>query len=282
VTITTDAELRHALARLHGALERHDRLVVAFSGGADSALLASVATAHLGAERVLCATAVSPSLAEADEHECARLARAWGLRHVALRTHEVDSPAYQQNTLDRCYFCKAELMDVLGGRATEEGAVVALGVNLDDLGEHRPGQLAARERGAVFPLVEAGLDKPSVRALSRQLGLETWDKPANACLSSRIPHGTPVTVGLLSQVARAEAAVRALGFDGLRVRHYGEAARLELQAEDLARAVAQRTEIVEALHGAGYRYVTLDLEGFRSGNLAASALAATTPSRRQP
>jgi uncharacterized protein len=273
VSALLDAPLADVHARLAEAVARHDRLVVAFSGGADSALLASVATAELGRDRVLCATAVSPSLAEEDEHECERLALEWGLRFVALRTNEVANPAYQQNTLDRCYFCKAELMDVLGATALAERAEVALGVNLDDLGEHRPGQLAARERGAVFPLVEAKLDKETVRALSRALGLSTWDKPANACLSSRIPHGTPVTVGLLSQVARAEGALRQMGFSGLRVRHYGDAARIELPEKDLAAAVALHREIVEALKGVGYRYVTLDLEGFRSGNLAQTALA---------
>jgi uncharacterized protein len=154
-------------------------------------------------------------------------------------------------------------------------------VNLDDLGEHRPGQAAARERGAVFPLVEAGLDKATVRALSQLLGLETWDKPANACLSSRIPHGTPVTVGLLSQVAQAESALRQLGFVGLRVRHYGDAARIELPADELSRAVELRSDVVAVVKAAGYRYVTLDLEGFRSGNLAQSALADEAPAVRQ-
>ncbi|HVB06970.1 MAG TPA: ATP-dependent sacrificial sulfur transferase LarE [Acidimicrobiales bacterium] len=282
MTVALDPSLAAARARLEGVLERHERLLVAFSGGADSALLAQVATSHLGASRVLCATAVSPSLAVEDEHECARLARAWGLRHLALRTHEVENPAYRENTLDRCYFCKAELMDVLGAAAEREGAAVALGVNLDDLGEHRPGQAAARERGAVFPLVEASLDKATVRALSRAIGLETWDKPANACLSSRVPHGTPVTVGVLSQVARAESALRALGFRGLRVRHYGDAARLELPSADLPRAIELREEIVDALHAVGYRYVTLDLEGFRSGNLAMTALAEESETKERP
>jgi uncharacterized protein len=272
VSLTDPGGLATAHERLRTALKRHERLVVAFSGGADSALLAKVATDELGARRVLCATAVSPSLAEEDEHECERLARAWGLRFVALRTREVENPAYQENTLDRCYFCKSELMEVLGERATSEGAVVALGVNLDDLGEHRPGQSAARERGAVFPLVEARLDKATVRLLSRELGLSTWDKPANACLSSRIPHGTPVTAPLLSKVAQAESALHQLGFSGLRVRHYGDLARIELPLEELPRAVERRSEVVAALQAVGYRYVTLDLEGFRSGNLAVSAL----------
>jgi uncharacterized protein len=151
--------------------------------------------------------------------------------------------------------------------AAAAGATVVLGVNLDDLGDHRPGQRAAAERGATFPLVDAGFTKDDVRAVSRQLGLRTWDKPAAACLASRLPYGTPVTVGVLDSVAKAEKALRALGFRQLRVRHYGELARLEVDIEDLPRAVEQRADIVAAVQAAGYRYVTLDLEGFRSGNL---------------
>lgn len=264
-----------AHARLVAALARHERLVVAFSGGADSALLGAVATEVLGAERVLCATAVSASLAPEDEHECALLAARWGLRFAAVTTEETANPEYQANNLDRCYFCKSELMSVLGAIASREGALVALGVNLDDLGEHRPGQRAALEGGAVFPLVDAGLDKQTVRELSRELGLETWDKPANACLSSRVPHGTPVTLGVLSKVARAESSLRAMGFAGCRVRHYDETARIELPVEQLVAAVERAEEIVAALKQAGYRYVTLDLEGFRSGNLASMALEAS-------
>jgi len=142
-----------------------------------------------------------------------------------------------------------------------------LGTNVDDLGDHRPGQAAATERGAVFPLVDAGFTKADVRAASQALGLRTWDKPAAACLASRVPYGTPVTFAVLDRVGRAEAALRALGFRQLRVRHYGDVARLELELDDLQDAVARRQEIVDAVRGAGYRYVTLDLEGFRSGNL---------------
>ena len=144
---------------------------------------------------------------------------------------------------------------------------VVLGTNVDDLGDHRPGQAAATERGAVFPLVDAGFTKADVRAASQALGLRTWDKPAAACLASRVPYGTPVTFAVLDRVGRAEGALRALGFRQLRVRHYGDVARLELELDDLQDAVARRQEIVDAVRGAGYRYVTLDLEGFRSGNL---------------
>ena len=161
-------------------------------------------------------------------------------------------------------------MDVIGPVAAQRGATAVLGVNIDDLGEHRPGQLAASERGAVFPMVEAGLTKADVRAISRSLGLRTWDRPAAACLASRIPYGTPVTIQVLSRVERAEAALRGLGFRELRVRHYGDTARIELGDAEIARAFVVRAEIVRALKDVGYVYITLDLEGFRSGNLNAA------------
>jgi uncharacterized protein len=270
------AELaRNALVRLQVMLARLGRVVVAFSGGADSALVAAVATRLLGAEQVLCATAVSPSLAPEDLAHCAGIADEWSLRWVAVTTHELDDAAYVRNDLDRCYHCKRELMDVLMPLAETERATVVLGVNLDDLSDHRPGQKAAAERGAVFPLVQAGLDKATVRKVSQALGLSTWDRPAAACLSSRVPHGTPVTLGILGQVAAAESSLRRLGFDALRVRHYGDLARIELPLEDLDRAIDIRDEIVTAVRDAGYRYVTLDLEGLRSGNLSRAAAALT-------
>jgi uncharacterized protein len=261
-----------AYERLRREISRHEKLVVAFSGGADSALLAYAATAELGSDQVLCATAISPSLAEADRKETASLAAEWGLRYQPVTTNELENPAYQANGLDRCYYCKAELMDVLVPIAQDEVATIALGVNLDDLGDYRPGQAAAREKGAVFPLLDAGLTKDIVRGLSRALGLRTWDKPANACLSSRIPQGTPVTIGLLTKVDRAEQALRDLGFRQLRVRHYGDTCRVELSEEELASAIERRVGIVDALRAIGYRYVTLDLDGFRSGNLVQTAL----------
>jgi uncharacterized protein len=258
------------------------RAVVAFSGGADSALVARVATDVLGAERVLCVTAVSPSLAPEERAECAALAREWGLRWREVVTDELADAAYAANDTDRCYHCKAALLGALAPLAAAESATVLLGVNLDDLGDHRPGQRAAAERGAHFPLVAAGLTKAEVRALSRRLGLRTWDKPAAACLASRLPYGTPVTLGTLGAVARAESALRRLGFRQLRVRHYGDLARVELDPAELAQAVHRRAEVVQAVQGAGYRYVTLDLEGFRSGNLnhgrrADGAAPATEP-----
>jgi uncharacterized protein len=259
--------LRHELSRIGPQ-------VVAFSGGADSAFLAWVATDTLGPDQVRCVTAVSPSLAPEELADCRSLAAEWGLRYEEVRTDELADPAYAANDGSRCYHCKTSLMDALGPvaeraiQAPEGGrATVVLGVNLDDLGDHRPGQRGAAERGALFPLVTAGFTKAGVRAWSRRLGLRTWDKPAAACLASRVPYGTPVTVGTLRSVAGAESGLRALGFAQLRVRHYGDTARIEVPAADLAAVVSRRMEVTAVVHAAGYRYVTLDLDGFRSGNL---------------
>ncbi|MBV9660474.1 MAG: ATP-dependent sacrificial sulfur transferase LarE [Acidimicrobiales bacterium] len=256
-----------ALSRLRGVLRRAERVVVAFSGGVDSSLLAWVCHDELGPERSLAVTAVSPSLAPAELDDCRRLATEWGLRWMEVRTDELARTAYVANGPDRCYHCKSELMDALAPIAADASAVVALGVNVDDLTDHRPGQEAARERGAVFPLVEAGFTKSAVREAARHLGLRAWDKPAAACLASRLPYGTTVTLGVLRSVAAAEESLRAIGFGQLRVRHYGDLARIELPLEDLDRALRSRAAVVAAVRNAGYRYVTLDLEGFRSGNL---------------
>jgi pyridinium-3,5-biscarboxylic acid mononucleotide sulfurtransferase len=247
-------------------LHRLERVVVAFSGGADSAFLAAVAHQVLG-DAAHAVTAVSPSLAGDEEADCRALADEWGLRWTPVVTHEMARAAYRINDTDRCYHCKAELMDVVAPIAAMDGATVVLGVNLDDLGDHRPGQRAADQRGASFPLVTSAFTKADVRAASQRLGLRTWDKPAAACLASRVPYGTEVTVALLSQVDRAEAALRRLGFAELRVRHYGDTARIEVPLERLTDVIAHRLDVVAATKGAGYRYVTLDLEGFRSGNL---------------
>jgi pyridinium-3,5-biscarboxylic acid mononucleotide sulfurtransferase len=255
------------LSELGAALGLVDRAVVAFSGGADSSLVARVATDVLGPERVLCVTAISASLAPEELADCRALAQEWGLRWRTVWTGELDDPEYVANGTDRCYHCKASLLGALAPLAEADSAVVLLGVNLDDLGDHRPGQRAAAERGARFPLVDARLTKDDVRAVSRHLGLRTWDKPAAACLASRLPYGTPVTLATLATVSGAESALRALGFRQVRVRHYGDLARIELEPDDLSTAVARRAELVAAVRDAGYRYITLDLEGFRSGNL---------------
>lgn len=255
------------LELLRARLRELDRVVVAFSGGADSAFLAYVANDVLG-DRALAVTAVSPSLAPEEETDCRELAEEWGLRWAPVFTDELANPAYALNDGERCFHCKTELLDAIGPLAVD--ATVVLGVNLDDLGDHRPGQRAAAERGAAFPLVDAGFTKADVREQSRVLGLRTWDKPAAACLASRVPYGTPVTMSVLKEVAAAESALRVLGFRQLRVRHYGDLARLELPLDALDEVLARRADVVAAVKSAGYRYVTLDLEGFRSGNLNAA------------
>ncbi|MEJ5254558.1 MAG: ATP-dependent sacrificial sulfur transferase LarE [Acidimicrobiales bacterium] len=258
------------LEALRARLRELGRVAVAFSGGADSAFLAWVAHDTLGADSAFAVTAVSPSLAAFEHDECAALAREWGLRWVEVRTSELDAQEYRRNDVDRCAHCKDALMDAVVPLAQREGATVVLGVNLDDLDDHRPGQAVAARRGARFPLVEAGFTKAAVREASRLLGLRTWDKPAAACLASRVPYGTPVTIGVLSRVERAETALRQLGFRDLRVRHYGQLARIEVPLDELERVLEHRMAVVDALHAAGYRYATLDLEGLRSGNLNAA------------
>ncbi len=255
-----------ALAALRKELLDLDRVVVAFSGGVDSSLLAWVAADTLG-DGALALTAVSPSLAEREQHDCRELAAEWGMQWGEVETDEMLNAAYRVNDANRCFHCKDALMDQIGPVADERNAVAVLGVNLDDLGDHRPGQLAAAQRGARFPLVDAGFDKALIREVSRTLGLRTADKPAAACLASRLPYGTPVSLGVLRSVDRAEANLVALGFDALRVRHYDDIARIEVPTDRLADVVAQHETVVEAVKAAGYRYVTLDLEGLRSGNL---------------
>jgi uncharacterized protein len=265
--MTTTTTTTASLDDLRDALRRLGRVVVAFSGGADSALLAMVAHDTLGREAVLCATALSPSLAGSEERECRSLADEWGLRWVGVPTAEMEDATYVANGPDRCARCKTALMDALAPLAAVEDATVVLGVNVSDLGDHRPGQAAAAGAGAVFPLVEAGFTKSDIRHWSRALGLRTWDKPAAACLASRLPYGTPVTLGRLAAVESAEAALRSLGLGQLRVRHHGDTARIEVEDGALAAVVERREEVVAAVRGAGFTFVALDLEGFRSGSL---------------
>ncbi len=256
---------------LVGMLVDMGPVVVALSGGVDSALLA--VAAHRADElrsgaatvRSLAITAASASLATGELEHCRTLAERYGFDWRPTDTEELTDPRYAANGHDRCYWCKSALLDKLEPLAA--GRPITLGVNLDDLGDHRPGQQAAAERGARFPLVEAGFDKAAIRRLAHRWQLPVWDRPAMPCLSSRIPYGTEVTVPLLSRIDRAEAALRAMGFDDVRVRHYGDTARIELPADQLARAGAEAATITEQLTPIGYRYITLDLAGLRSGNL---------------
>lgn len=256
--------------RLATTLEALGDVVVALSGGVDSALLAHAALSCLGPERVLAVTADSESLATGELERCESMCSGWGLPWRSVHTDELADARYVANAGDRCAWCKHALMDQLGPIAAGRGATVVLGVNLDDLGDHRPGQHAAAARGARFPLVDARLTKADVRSLARREGLEVWDRPSMPCLSSRIPYGTPVSVELLGRLDRAEAALRALGFADVRVRHHGDTARVEVDRDDLVAAAGRADLIVAALEAVGYRYVTLDLAGLRSGNLNAA------------
>ncbi|GAA4883432.1 ATP-dependent sacrificial sulfur transferase LarE [Saccharopolyspora cebuensis] len=266
------------LERLRSRLGREDALVVAFSGGVDSALVAATAHAVLG-ERMLAVTAVSPSLAAAERAEAKRFARERGIPHVEVCTDEAERPEYAANDANRCYHCKSALFDAIEPLAGMLGARVALGTNLDDLGDHRPGQRAAAQRGAIAPMVDAELTKQDVRAASRELGLVTADKPAAACLASRVAYGEQVTPEVLGRIERAEERVKALGFAVCRVRSHGDGtvARLEVPAEDWDRAAALREELDRAAREAGFEFCALDLAGFRSGRM--NALLPLLPAR---
>jgi uncharacterized protein len=250
------------------------RLAVAFSGGVDSTLLLALAKEALGSERVLAVTARSASLAEAELEACHSLARELGVDLELLETRELERPDYRANSGDRCFHCKDELFLGIEAIATTRGVeAVAYGATADDVGDHRPGMRAAGEHQVLAPLLDAGFTKPDVRDLSLELGLPTWDKPAQPCLASRVPYGEQVTATKLRRIELAEKALKGLGLRELRVRHHGAddapTARIEVPVSDLQRIIQPdiRQEIASQLRAIGFSYVTLDLEGFRSGRL---------------
>jgi len=251
-------------SRLQRILEGLGTVVVAYSGGVDSATLAAVAHQVLGPGS-LAVTAVSPSLARSELAAASGLARRFGWAHAIVRTHEGDREEYARNDADRCYWCKTELFEVLAPLASERGARIAVGTNVDDLGDYRPGLRAASERHVATPLVDSGLTKPEVRMLAAKLGLPAAEKPASPCLASRFAYGVRVTPDGLQRVDRAEEAVRALGFTVFRVRDHGDLARIEVPPDEIERAASLHEEISAALRELGFRYVALDLSGFRSG-----------------
>src|SRR5262245_48444638 len=260
-TSSKEDALRQRLASLRS-------VVVAYSGGVDSAYLAYVAHDTLG-DRAVAITADSPSYSERHRRLAIQIARDFNLRHEIIHTHELDRPEYRANPSNRCYYCKHELYTQLSRIAADRGAVIVDGNNADDRGDYRPGRRAAREFGVRSPLDEVDLGKEEIRALSRQAGLPTWNEPASACLSSRIPYHTEVTDEKLRTIERAEQALRAIGFRVFRVRHHDELARIEIARDEMTRALEPEVAaaIVRELKAAGYRYVSLDLQGYRTGSL---------------
>ena len=267
--ITTESTLEEKEAGLRTIVRSLERCIVAFSGGIDSALVLKIATDELG-ERATAITGESASLAQSEREGAAASAAAIGARHEILPTHELENANYRANPADRCFHCKDELYGKLSALARERDVPwIVDGFNLDDAADYRPGRKAAAKFGVRSPLAEAGFRKADVRELARKLGLDTWDKPALACLSSRVPYGTAITLDMLQQIDAAERAVLSQGISECRVRHHGEIARIEVPTHAMDRVMTPgvREAIVAGVRAAGYRYVSLDLAGYVSGNL---------------
>ncbi len=278
--IQLDRGNRVRLERARAIVRDLGSALVAYSGGVDSTLLLKLALEELGAERAVAVLASSPAYPEAEQAEARALARTLGARLVEVDTREVELEAYRRNSPDRCFHCKEELFSTLEPVRERLGLRwLAYGANADDAGDHRPGHGSAVRRGVRFPLLEAGMGKGEIRAAARELGLPNWNKPSFACLSSRIPHGTPVTLDALRQVEAAEAALKSLGFTQVRVRHHGDVARIEVEPGEIERLVFLREQAVAGVRATGYKFVAVDLEGYSTGSLNRAWREKNRPSR---
>lgn len=270
LNINVEPELEAKAERLAAVITGYGSVLVAYSGGVDSALVLKVAHEVLGPELAAGCLAISPSVPPREVELAKKHAGEMGVKLLLTYTKEMEKEGYVENSPNRCYYCKSTLYTELTDMALEKGfTIIADGFNLDDKGDHRPGQRAGKELQVHSPLVEAGFNKADIRALSKALGLPTWNKPAAACLSSRIPYGTPVTVEALEKVGRAEEYLQDMGFVGVRVRHHGDMARIEIRPTDFAHFLEDETrqQVSKGLHEIGYAFVSLDLDGYRTGSL---------------